>query len=227
MIRFKSLLLMLSLGYLATTAQVADKKNAVDFTPWDKPDYSLVSKAQSAKSKSVGAVRPDHVDNGKTIYFTPVFNQDNGSCGSAALIAYQMAHELNAYRGTDGSLEHNMLPTHFTWLLTYGNSSKEEMAKANGVPPVDVYGGRTYSRQLGSYDWDSPDAGWMQGYDKWYAAMSNRITEPLWGHSGEGRWVGACRRCIGRRLGKNSFDHCQQGNWRGRNAICEAVGQIG
>ena len=177
MIRFKSLLLMLSLGYLATTAQVADKKNAVDFTPWDKPDYSLVSKAQNAKSKSVGAVRPDHVDNGKTIYFTPVFNQDNGSCGSAALIAYQMAHELNAYRGTDGSLEHNMLPTHFTWLLTYGNSSKEEMAKANGVPPVDVYGGRTYSRQLGSYDWDSPDAGWMQGYDKWYAAMSNRIQD--------------------------------------------------
>ncbi|MGN1236920.1 MAG: hypothetical protein ACI4TS_05695, partial [Bacteroidaceae bacterium] len=96
MIRFKSLLLMLSLGYVATTAQVAETKKAVDFTPWDKPDYSLISKAQVAKSNSVRSARPDHVDNGKTIYFAPVFNQDNGSCGSAALIAYQMAHELNA-----------------------------------------------------------------------------------------------------------------------------------
>ena len=178
MIKVKPVLLSLALCAVGATAQNAGSTKHEDFSkPFRKVDYSLVPKLHRIKSRSASAVRPDHVHNGLTPYFAPTFNQDNGSCGSAAYIAYQMAHELNAYRGTYGNVEHNMLPTHFTWLLTYGNSDKADMAKAIGVPPVDVYGGRTYSRQLGSYDWDSPDAGWMQGYDKWYSAMWNRVSD--------------------------------------------------
>lgn len=84
-------------------------------------------------------------------------------------------YEINAYRGTDASLPENIYPTHFTWLLTNSHSGKEGMARANGVPNSVVYGGNTYSRLFGNQDCADPDFGWMQGYDKWYSAMFNRI----------------------------------------------------
>lgn len=121
--------------------------------------------------------RPDHVNNATTLFFPPVFNQDGGSCGSASRIGYMFTHEINAYRGTDASLPENIYPTHFTWLLTNSHSGKEGMARANGIPNSVVYGGNTYSRMFGNQDCADPDFGWMQGYDKWYSAMFNRIEQ--------------------------------------------------
>ena len=119
--------------------------------------------------------RPERVNNAENIYFPPVFSQDGGSCGSASRIAYMFNYEINALRGLDGSLEDNQYPTHFTWLLTNSGSSKDVMAIACGVPNVTTYGGRTYSRLFGNQDCADPDFGWMNGYDKWYAAMFNRL----------------------------------------------------
>lgn len=129
-----------------------------------------------AESKDTLSVRPDHINNAETPYFPQVFNQDGGSCGSASRIGYMFTHEINAFRGTDASLPENIYPTHFTWLLTNSHSGKEGMAIANGVPNSIVYGGTTYSKLFGNQDCANPDFGWMQGYDKWYSAMFNRIS---------------------------------------------------
>ena len=147
-----------------------------DYSSLLKPDPTLGIERSAVSRAKAAQTRPARVNNAETPYFPPVFNQDGGSCGSASRIGYMFNYEINAFRGVDGSLEENQYPTHFTWLLTNSNSGKEGMAAANGIPNVPVYGGRTYSRLFGNQDTSDPDFGWMQGYDKWYAAMCNRIS---------------------------------------------------
>ena len=185
--------------------------------------------------------RPDHVNNALTPFFPPVFNQDGGSCGSASRISYMFAYELNAFRGDDASRPEHIYPSHFTWLLTNSHSGKEGMARANGVPNSVVYGGSTYSKLFGNQDCSAPDFGWMQGYDKWYAAMFNRISHNsfspygvdteegrelvknwLWNHQGDGNFFagGIC--------GIGVASACKQGSIgddpEGRNARAGVVG---
>ena len=141
-------------------------------TPKAKPaDYVARRKARKARGESA---LPPFVYNGQDKYFPPIFNQDGGSCGSAAGVGYQFTHEINSYRDADASLAENQYPSHFTWLMAYQTSTTEGMAKAIGIPNVPTYGGRTYSRLFGPQTHDDPDYGWMQGYDKWYSAMFNR-----------------------------------------------------
>ena len=143
-----------------------------DVSPRPQPaDYVARRKARKAKPQL-----PPYVYNGQDKYFPPIFNQDGGSCGSAAAIGYQFTHEMNSYRDADASLPENQYPSHFTWLLAYQTSDTEGMASAIGIPNVPTYGGRTYSRLFGAQTHDDPDYGWMQGYDKWYSAMWNKIS---------------------------------------------------
>lgn len=159
------------------SAQVqVDYKKYPDYSPLLHPDPTLGIEHSKLSRSKAAQTRPARVNNAETPYFPPVFNQDGGSCGSASRIGYMFNYEINAFRGADASLEENQYPTHFTWLLTNSNSGKEGMAAANGIPNVPVYGGRTYSRLFGNQDTSDPDFGWMQGYDKWYAAMCNRIS---------------------------------------------------
>ncbi len=143
------------------------------------PDYSDAVKADPslmvAKARGA-AVRPAYVNNASNKYFPPIFNQVGGSCGSASRISYMFAYEINCLRDVDASLRENQYPSHFTWLLTMGNSGKERMAMANGVPNAVTYGGFPYSDDFGIQDATDSDFGWMQGYDNWYAAMHNRIS---------------------------------------------------
>lgn len=133
-------------------------------------------KSQMSYHNDTVRVRPNHVNNAENRYFPAVFSQDGGSCGSASRIGYMFTYEINAFRGTDASKPENVYPTHFTWLLTNSNSGKEGMAMANGIPNSVVYGGTTYSKNFGNQDCASSDFGWMQGYDKWYSAMFNSIS---------------------------------------------------
>ena len=121
---------------------------------------------------------PPYVNAADTKWFPPVFNQDNGSCGSASRICYMLTYELNAYRDLPGDVAENQLPSHFVWNLTYGNSGKDEFIQFVGVPSAKAYGGRTSSSIYGSYDWDSPLTGWMSGYEKWYEGFFNRAHKP-------------------------------------------------
>lgn len=159
---------------------------------WDcekYPDYDPtphVNQKDLARMKQRMAIRraegkpqrPDHWNNALSNAFPPVMNQSAGSCGSASRIYYMFSHEMNAARWTDGSKPENIYPTHFTWLLTWvSNQGKEVIAQHNGVPNSNVYGGYTYSELFGYQDCDDGQSnyGWMQGYDKWFHAMHNRI----------------------------------------------------
>lgn len=141
------------------------------------PTYAVPTSAMpSVQTIDSLRSRPDHVNNAESRCFPPVFSQDGGSCGSASRIGYMFTHEINAFRHADASKTENIYPTHFTWLLTNSHSGKEGMAKANGIPNAAVYGGTTYSKVFGNQDCANADFGWMQGYDKWYSAMFNRIS---------------------------------------------------
>lgn len=169
-------LLAASLLPTALYAQDVDRTKYPDYSDRLNPDFSLM-KPRNAGAKATGT-RPDHVNNAETPYFPPVFNQDGGSCGSASRICYMFTEELNAFRGTDASLPENQYPSHFVWLLTNGNSGKDQFVQFIGVPNVTTYGGRTYSRLFGNQNESNNDFGWMTGYDKWYSAMFNRMLQP-------------------------------------------------
>ena len=154
-----------------------------DYSDRTNPDWTLmpqqsVNKVQRADG-AAKSQRPAYVNNAEKKFFPPVFNQDGGSCGSASRICYMFTYELNAYRNLDGKNSRNYYPSHFVWLHTNGNSGKNEFVTSIGVPSAATYGGQTYSTLFGSQDCGNNDFGWMQGYEKWFEAMNNRMLEPV------------------------------------------------
>ena len=189
----KLLLLACLVPAFQAMAQIEDytmpngKVVKIDRSVFPNLKYEVASKPQPAEyvalrkaSAKQGKVElPPYVYNGESKYFPPIFNQDGGSCGSAQSIGYMFTHEINCYRDADASLPENQYPSHFTWLLAYQTSTTTGMAQANGIPNSVTYGGRTFSRLFGSQTHDDPDYGWMQGYDKWYSAMWNRVSHDI------------------------------------------------
>ncbi|MFW5584646.1 MAG: hypothetical protein ACOCM7_05570, partial [Bacteroidales bacterium] len=172
--------LCLAAAPLTASAQLyeVDLSKYKDYAPVTRTDNSLLVPRKVVSTNGVTATRPDHVNNAETMYFPPVFNQAGGSCGSASRICYMFTHELNSFRNLDGKKAENYYPSHFVWLLTNGNSGKDEFVTKVGVPSAALYGGQTYSSLFGNQDCASNNFGWMQGYDKWYAAMQNRMEAP-------------------------------------------------
>lgn len=177
---------------VAATAMAQAQSVDVDLTKY--PDYrggnfnpdpvamQFIQRYQNAKANgrrgAAATGRPDHLHNGLTKYYAPVFNQSSGSCGAASRIGYMFTHEQNAYRDLDGSKPENYYPTHFVFLLTYGNSGKDEFVTNVGIPSAKTYGGQTYSNLFGYNEWDDEDYGWMTGYEKWFEAFHNRCWSP-------------------------------------------------
>ena len=183
----KSLILFIATLLLgsatALTAQEeatsVDRTKYPDYTEATNPDWSLMAPA-GGKATRAASQRPDHVNNAATRHFPPVFNQAGGSCGSASRISYMFSYELAAYRNLDGSKAENHYPSHFVWLHTNSpNQGKNEFVTQVGVPSAATYGGQTYSSLFGYQEESYEDFGWMQGYDKWYEAMHNRMLNPV------------------------------------------------
>lgn len=167
---------------------MTNKNNFIRFdyrhiTIWLTTFFSVLSFAQ----------RPDHVNNALLKYFPPIVNQVGNSCSPTNRFYYILTNELNSYHDKDGSLLENQIPSHFFYLQ---NAYQDRIATHLGAPNAADYGGNTYSRFFGLQDIDWPDYGWMQGYDKWYRAMFNRLdsrnqitTEKakdwLWNHCGD------------------------------------------
>ena len=202
---FLSLLLLSSFAAAGFAQPLAEGYVPVDRTKF--PDYRsgnfnpdpvaarfverYEAAAAAGRRGAAATGRPDHVNNAATRYFPPVFNQSSGSCGSASRIAYMFSHEQNAYRDRDGMKPENYFPTHFVWLLTYGNSGKDEFITNVGVPSAKTYGGQTYSNLFGYNEWDDEDAGWMTGYEKWFEAFHYRCTSPTSNVASVGTEAGA------------------------------------
>ena len=167
---------------IAQTVDV-DRTKYPDYSESINPDWSLMAPAGDAKAPAYSRTRsqrPDHVNNADTKHFPPVFNQHGGSCGSASRICYMFSYELAAYRDLDGSDPANHYPSHFVWLHTNspGNQGKDAFVMHVGVPSAATYGGQTYSATFGGQVETDNDFGWMQGYDKWFEAMHNRMLQP-------------------------------------------------
>ena len=159
-----------------------DRTKYPDYSEKINPDWSLMTPARETGAPArdrAASGRPDHVHNGLNRHFPPVFNQDGGSCGSASRISYMFSYELAAYRNLDGKDPHNYYPSHFVWLHTNSpGQGKDEFVTKVGVPSAATYGGQTYSSLFGYQEETYNDFGWMQGYDKWYEAMHNRMLQP-------------------------------------------------
>ena len=180
---FAALLLSSPIAMIAQQTVDVDRTKYPDYSDKVNPDWSLMTPAREANAPAYSRTRnrrPDHVNNAETKHFPPVFNQHGGSCGSASRISYMFSYELAAYRNLDGSDPQNHYPSHFVWLHTNspGNQGKDAFVMHVGVPSAATYGGQTYSSLFGGQDCSDNDFGWMQGYDKWFEAMHNRMLQP-------------------------------------------------
>ena len=186
----KRLLAALLFGGILTTVHAqtvdVDRTKYPDYSEKTNPDWSLMTPARNedgAARVQSRTKRPAYVNNAETKHFPPVFNQDGGSYGSASRICYMFSYELAAYRDLDGSKAENYYPSHFVWLHTNSptgitDQGKDAFVTKVGVPSAATYGGQTYSSLFGSQDCSNNDFGWMQGYDKWFEAMHNRMLKP-------------------------------------------------
>ncbi|MBO5866227.1 MAG: DUF5013 domain-containing protein [Bacteroidaceae bacterium] len=180
---FKSIIAVALALPMSLFAQVdVNRATYPDYSDKTNPDWSLMPQRGTDKAQRTGdatrSQRPAYVNNAEQKFFPPVFNQDGGSCGSASRICYMFTYELNAYRNLDGKKAENNYPSHFVWLLTNSSSGKDEFVTSIGVPSSATYGGRTYSSLFGNQDCANNDFGWMQGYNKWFEAMHNRMLAP-------------------------------------------------
>lgn len=221
-------LLLCALAFpMGVLAQNVNKKKYTDYSSAYNPNEALMQTRKVYNSDGSVAERPPYVNNAETMFFPPVFNQDGGSCGSASRICYMFTHELNSYRNLNGKLPENYYPSHFVWLLTNGNSGKDEFVTKIGVPNAAIYGGQTYSSLFGYQDCADNNFGWMQGYDKWYSAMHNRMEQPshfpmnvgtkagreavknyLWNHNGDPDFK--CGGIVGIGLASSGGDYYQK-----------------
>jgi hypothetical protein len=119
------------------------------------------------------------VDNSENIYWRPVFAQIQYECGQASSVGLGFTYTINRMRDLNSSDVDNQYPTHFAWNWAnqgdgyYGVSYFHtfDMLKLLGTPDVNTYGGM----YIGTGD----ERGrlWMNGYDKYYSAMHNRLAE--------------------------------------------------
>ncbi|MCK9168027.1 MAG: T9SS type A sorting domain-containing protein [Bacteroidales bacterium] len=117
---------------------------------------------------------PPVVDNSVLPFMPPVLNQGNlSSCQQFASVGYGFTYELNHARNTHGQDSANRYDPLFTYNLLHDGNAW------NGI---SMFASLNLLRNLGQpslLDY-SPDENhqiteWMNGYDKWYAAMHNRI----------------------------------------------------
>jgi len=119
---------------------------------------------------------PPVVDNSENIYWRPVFAQVGMECGQASGIGLGFTYAINRERNVSGSIEENQYTPHFPWNFANGGNGwygvsyfhSFEIAKTLGIPNVVTYGGMFSP---------SPYNKWMTGYDNYYQAMHNRISD--------------------------------------------------
>ena len=181
--------------YLTALALTATLQVTAQPGTWDKEKYPdlpaptptsinmktyRAMKARIQKQAAEGKHRPDHLNNALNPSFPPIINQSGGSCGAASSIYYQFTNQINTARFVAADSDERRYATHFPWMLnTNGPSGTgyDRLGKNVGIASCAVYGGTTYSRIYGrsGQDDQDDDCGWMQGYDRWFSTMHNRI----------------------------------------------------
>lgn len=117
---------------------------------------------------------PYAIDNSAHPWFRPLIAQVGLECGQASSIGVVFTYEMNYSRNVPGNQPQNQYATHFAYNFINGGSDQGvsffetfEILKQAGNPTVADYGGMSYGGA----------ARWMSGYDLYYNAMHNRVTE--------------------------------------------------
>ena len=117
---------------------------------------------------------PYMVDNSKNKFFRDVIPQENPSCGQHASVVYTFTYEINRKRDLASDVPEHQYPSHFTYNFMNGGygwlgvsiQHSFEILKKVGCPTVADFGG-VYC----------DPSKWMNAYDKYYNAMSNRVKD--------------------------------------------------
>lgn len=124
---------------------------------------------------SNGSGLPDHVNNGISKFFRPIYSQGGyNSCGSSASIGYMFTYEWNAWNLSDASLPQNQ----FAAMLQYDHAGMGREAEGEyvGFTNAKLYGGNYVSSIYGGYEANTDNAGWIQGYESFFDGMRHRLT---------------------------------------------------
>jgi hypothetical protein len=116
---------------------------------------------------------PFMVDNSRSPYFRPIYEQAASECGQVSAIGYNFTYEMCRLRDVPADDSSNQFPPHFPYNFANGGSGWSgvsyhhsfEVLKTLGCPTVETYGGMAAG---------GPSR-WMSGYDNYLTAMSNRI----------------------------------------------------
>ncbi|MFH1120748.1 MAG: T9SS type A sorting domain-containing protein [Bacteroidota bacterium] len=153
-------------------------------TPSGLPQLSPMSSYDSLKLSQLPVLRlpeeatkrllPYAIDNSGKPWFRPLIAQVGLECGQASSIGVVFTYEMNYARNVPGNLPENQYATHFAYNFVNNGSDGGvsffetfEIVKHAGNPTVADYGG------MGT----GGASRWMNGYDLYYNAMHNRLSE--------------------------------------------------
>jgi hypothetical protein len=174
---------LLSLG-LMCPALFSDSYGQKPVNQSGYPELAPMSSYDSLKLSQLPALKlpeeamrralPYAIDNSAYPWFRPLISQVGLECGQASSIGVVFTYEMNYLRNVPGNLPQNQYATHFSYDFINGGSDQGvssyetfEILKKAGNPTVADYGGMA----------TGGPSHWMSGYDLYYNAMHNRITE--------------------------------------------------
>ncbi len=178
----KRLLLLILFLPLMLGAQVPDKsiqKNPVQYpelAPMSAYDSLMLSQLPEYKPEEATLRRliPTAVDNSTRPWFRPLVAQVGLECGQSSSIGIMFTYELDYKRQLPANVPENQYTTHFTYNFINGGSNAGisfyesfEIIKKAGNPNIADYGGMA----------PGGASMWMNGYDKYFNAMHNRVNE--------------------------------------------------
>jgi len=117
---------------------------------------------------------PDSLDNSHYMWFPGILNQQGYfACQQYCGPAYTFAYEMNRLRDVNGKLPENKYPAHYTW--HFFNLGEQYI----GVNFLHSFHAMTEQGHMTIADYGPDTAqlsvGWIDGYEKYYRAMQNRI----------------------------------------------------
>ena len=132
-------------------------------------------------SQSLALQLPSEVSNDTSRFFPPIFHQVGLSCVHAAEIGYTFTYEMNRLRGVEAGVWDNQDPNLFPHLYSFnfvngGYGYDEGTPVYSGFETVLSNGCPMYNDWYNSQGVSS-DVYWMDGYEKYYRGMSNRVVE--------------------------------------------------
>ncbi len=164
--RFMTLIMrkLIILIFIVSAAATGFSQNSSDYPAYPVPErYRLKG----------GTGLPSKVDNSLRIFFPPIINQYGWSCNQASSIGYVFTYETNRLRNTSADTPGSLYTPGFVW--NFLNS-------ANGGVGVSYFDSWAIVKAAGcpnfvDYPFYQTGTGiWMSGYDRYFNAMQNRIS---------------------------------------------------